>query len=249
MILLICGVLFTAMAHATFSSVPSQLYEALGIEKTATPKELHEAVTKRYNDPAQGAGKGKHAQYWEPIPMSMYFDPKTFYEAPSSPDEIAGRADCVECHTDETPVWVAAWKKSTHANLSKIRKLKPEDPRFYKKAKLEEIENNLRSMGKLGETEKLKEVGCIDCHVAINTTKDADHKADMRMPTAEECGTCHLQEFADELKMWRLTLIKYFLKLWLYFSFFYYITWVLLNCCPNKPNINILIVLVTICHC
>ena len=29
MILFICGALFTAMAHATFSSVPSQLYEAL----------------------------------------------------------------------------------------------------------------------------------------------------------------------------------------------------------------------------
>jgi len=77
MILFICGVLFTAMAHATFPSVPSELYKALGIEKSATPKELHEAVTKRYNDPAQGAGKGSHAQYWEPIPMSMYFDPAT----------------------------------------------------------------------------------------------------------------------------------------------------------------------------
>ena len=42
---------------ATFPSVPSELYKALGIEKSATPKELHEAVTKRYNDPAQGAGK------------------------------------------------------------------------------------------------------------------------------------------------------------------------------------------------
>lgn len=197
MILFICGVLFTAMAHATFPSVPSELYKALGIEKSATPKELHEAVTKRYNDPAQGAGKGSHAQYWEPIPMSMYFDPATFYKAPASPDEVAGRADCVECHTDETPVWVAAWKKSTHANLSKIRKLKPEDPRFYKKAKLEEVENNLRSMGRLGAKEKLKEVGCIDCHVDINTKKEADHKADMRMPTAEVCGTCHLREFAE----------------------------------------------------
>ena len=61
MILFICGVIFTAMAHATFPSVPSETYKALGIEKSATPKELHEALTKRYNDPAQGAGKGKHA--------------------------------------------------------------------------------------------------------------------------------------------------------------------------------------------
>ena len=197
MILFACGALFVAMAHATFPSVPSETYKALNIDKSASPKELHEALTKRYLDPAQGAGKGSHAQYWEPIPMSMYFDPKSFYKSPTSPNEIAGRNDCVECHTDESPVWVDAWKKSTHANLSKIRKLSPEDPKFYKKAKLEAVEKNLRSMGRLGANENLKEVGCIDCHVDINTKKKADHKADMRMPTAEVCGTCHLQEFAE----------------------------------------------------
>ena len=120
-----------------------------------------------------------------------------FYKSPTSPDEIAARKDCVECHADESPVWVNAWKKSTHANLDKVRKLSSKDPKYYKKAKLEAVEKNLRSMGKLGANEKLKEVGCIDCHVDINTNKKADHKADMRMPTAEVCGTCHLQEFAE----------------------------------------------------
>ena len=101
MSLFVCGALFVAMAHATFPSVPSETYKALNIDKSASPKELHEALTKRYLDPAQGAGKGSHAQYWEPIPMSMYFDPTTFYQSQTSPDEIAGRNDCVECHTDE----------------------------------------------------------------------------------------------------------------------------------------------------
>jgi hydroxylamine dehydrogenase len=92
---------------------------------------------------------------------------------------------------------VELWKKSAHANLDKIRKLTPKDDTFYKKAKLEEIEANLRSLGKLGANENLKEVGCIDCHVAINTKKAADHRADLRMPTSDVCGNCHLMEYAE----------------------------------------------------
>ena len=46
---------------------------------------------------------------------------------------------------------MAMWKKSTHANLDKIRKLTPKDDTYYKKAKLEDVENNLRSLGKLGQ--------------------------------------------------------------------------------------------------
>ena len=136
LVLLACGTLFAATAYATFPSVPSETYKALNIDKSASPKELHEALTKRYLDPAQGAGKGSHAQYWEPIPMSMYLDPNSFYKSPTSPDEIASRKDCVECHSDESPVWVNTWKKSTHANLDKVRKLSSKDPKYYKKAKL-----------------------------------------------------------------------------------------------------------------
>jgi hydroxylamine dehydrogenase len=43
----------------------------------------------------------------------------------------------------------------------------------------------------------LKEVGCIDCHYDINTKKKADHQKDIRLATADTCGTCHLQEFAE----------------------------------------------------
>ena len=86
-------------------------------------------------------------QYWEPVTFSKYFDPHTFYKPPQAVKEVASREQCVKCHTDESPGWVAAWKRSTHANLDKIRKLTPKDDTFYKKAKLEQIEENLRSMG------------------------------------------------------------------------------------------------------
>ena len=191
------GMLLAASAHANFPSVPKETYKALNLEQSASPKQLHEALVKRYKDPAQGAGRGTLAKYWEPVPYSMYMDPASFYKPPTSMKEVAERQECVKCHTDESPVWVNAWKKSSHANLDKIRNLKPEDPTYYKKGKLEDVEKNLRSMGRLGANEKLKEVGCIDCHVDINAKGKADHMKDLRMPTADVCGTCHLAEFAE----------------------------------------------------
>jgi hydroxylamine dehydrogenase len=130
-------------------------------------------------------GKGKYGQYWQPVSFSKYFDPHTFYKPPQAVKEVASRQECVKCHTDESPGWVVAWKKSTHANLDKIRKLTPKDETYYKKAKLEAVEENLRSMGKLGKGEKLKEVGCIDCHFDINTKKKADHRKDIKLATAD----------------------------------------------------------------
>lgn len=195
--LLVCGVLLAGTAQADFPSVPKETFEALKLDRSASPKELHEALVKRYLDPAQGFGKGKYGEYWKPIPMSQYFDPGSFYKSPKSVKEIASREQCVKCHTDESPGWVQDWKRSTHANLDKLRKLTPKDGTYYKKAKLEAIETNLRSLGRLGAKEQLKEVGCIDCHYDINTTKKADHTKDLRMATADTCGTCHLQEFAE----------------------------------------------------
>jgi len=195
--LVVCGVLLTSTAQADFPSVPKETYEALNLDRSASPKQLHEALTKRFVDPGRGAGKGQYGQYWEPIPMSKYFDPMSFYKPPTSVKEIATREQCVKCHTDESPGWVELWKKSAHANLDKIRKLTPKDDTYYKKAKLEDVEANLRSIGKLGATENLKEVGCIDCHVDINTKKKADHRVDLKMPTADVCGNCHLQEYAE----------------------------------------------------
>ena len=137
--LVVCGVLLTSTAQADFPSVPKETYEALNLDRSASPKELHEALTKRYMDPGRGAGKGQYGQYWEPIPMSKYFDPMSFYTPPTSVKDIATREQCVKCHTDESPGWVALWKKSVHSNLDKIRKLTPKDDIYYKKAKLEDI--------------------------------------------------------------------------------------------------------------
>ncbi|TKB75979.1 MAG: hydroxylamine reductase [Nitrospira sp.] len=196
--LVVCGVLLAATAQADFPSVPTETYQALNLDRSASPKDLHEALTKRYMDPGRGAGKGQYGQYWEPIPMSKYFDPMSFYTPPTSVKDIATREQCVKCHTDESPGWVALWKKSVHSNLDKIRKLTPKDDTYYKKAKLDDVEKNLRSLGKLGATESLKEVGCIDCHVDINTKNKADHRKDIKMPTADVCGNCHLQEYAEQ---------------------------------------------------
>ncbi|ADE14257.1 Hydroxylamine oxidase [Nitrosococcus halophilus Nc 4] len=188
------SLLFVGSANA---EIPNELYEALGVDKyEASPKELYEAVTERYYDPAQGHGEGKYAEYWEPIPFSQYMDPYTYYKPPSSPAKVATREECVECHEDETRGWVHAWKKSVHANLDEIRNLPKDDSRYYKKRLIKEVEDNLRSLGKLGEDEELKEVACIDCHVGIGAEK-GHHKEDLRIPDAATCGACHLKEFAE----------------------------------------------------
>ncbi len=195
--LLCCFLLMITTTIKADVDLPKETYKALGVTKSSSPKQLFDALEKRYHDPAQGAGKGKYAKLWEPIPMSIYFNPYTFYNPPSTVKEINSRQECVSCHEDETPGWVQMWRKSSHANLSEIRNLPLGDPRFYKKEKLKQIEKNLRSMGKLGKDEQLSEVGCIDCHVSINTKSKAAHDKDLRMPDAAVCGTCHLQEFAE----------------------------------------------------
>jgi hydroxylamine dehydrogenase len=187
------SLLFVGSASA---DIPKELYDALGVDKGASPKELYEAITKRYYDPAQGHGEGKYAEYWSPLPFSQYLDPDTYYTPPSAPAKIATREECIKCHKDETRGWVHSWEQSVHANLDQIRKLTKDDSRFYKKEIIQEVENNLRSMGKLKEGEALKEVSCIDCHIGIGAEKGS-HKEDLRIPDAATCGTCHLQQFAE----------------------------------------------------
>ena len=58
-----CGALLGASAWANYSSVPKETYKALKLEQTASPKDLHTALVKRYKDPAQGAGRGTLAKY------------------------------------------------------------------------------------------------------------------------------------------------------------------------------------------
>jgi len=188
------ALMFSSQAGA---DIPGETYKALGVDKSASPKELYGKLKERYLDPEQGAGEGSLAEYWEPIPMSAYLDPLSFYKPPTSVKESNTRDECVSCHEEETAGHVVAWKKSLHSDLDKVRNLASDDSRYYKKKKLDQVENNLRSMGKLGENEKLENVSCMDCHVEVRQTAKADHTKDIRMPTADVCGTCHLQEFAE----------------------------------------------------
>jgi hydroxylamine dehydrogenase len=178
------------------AETPDETYSALGLAKTATPKELYEALTKRYNDAAEGAGKGTLSKFWEPIPISKYLNPRDFYTPPQSIEVDATRQQCVECHTQTTPGWVHSWQKSVHGNLDEIRKLPDTDSRAYKKSLLTEVEGNLRSMGVLKADAPLKDVGCIDCHMGVG--KDhGQHKTELKMPDAAACGQCHVRQFSE----------------------------------------------------
>ena len=46
-VLVLSGVLLAGTAQADFPSVPKETYEALNLDRSASPKELHEALTKR----------------------------------------------------------------------------------------------------------------------------------------------------------------------------------------------------------
>lgn len=142
-------------------------------------------------------GKGKHGQYWAPIPIQKYWNPKDFYTPPTAVQGEVTREMCVTCHQASTPGAFHAWQGSGHANLQKIRDLSNEqDARFYKKEKLAAVEKNLTDQGLLKAGEHLKEVGCIDCHgpVGANSIR---HDKDLVMPDRAKCGTCHVQEFAE----------------------------------------------------
>ena len=178
------------------ADIPDEPFKALNLDRSASPKDLYEALTKRYNDPAQGAGKGSFAEFWEPIPISKYLNPRDFYTPPDSVDVDATRAQCVECHTSITPGWVHSWQKSVHSNLDEIRNLPDADSRAYKKKMITEVEGNLRSMGLLKDGEPLKEVGCIDCHIGVGRDH-GQHKTELHMPDAAACGQCHVKEFAE----------------------------------------------------
>lgn len=142
-------------------------------------------------------GKGKHGQYWEPIPIQKYWNPKDFYKPPSTVQGEKTAEECATCHQALTPGAYHAWKGSVHANLDNIRLMSNgADARYYKKQKLEEIEQNLRKQGLLAEDEPLKQVGCIDCHGGVGA-KSVDHGKKLVMPDRAACGTCHVDQFAE----------------------------------------------------
>jgi hydroxylamine dehydrogenase len=196
LLVIAAGLLLIPMATGARADIPQETYEALGVEEGGEPADLYDALEWRYHDPEEGAGKGKYGEYWDPIPFSKYTNPQTFYEPPEK-GKGSDPAGCVECHAKDTAGHTMAWKMSVHANLNEIRNLAPGDPRFYKKEKLKRIEANLLSLGFLDEGQTLSEVTCMDCHVELLRTGQADHKRDLRLPDAAVCGACHLQEFAE----------------------------------------------------
>ncbi len=179
-------------AAKIWDSVPDEQIQALGLNRDSSAKELFDAVEKRWR--AQFT-KGKFAQWWEPIELDQYLAPTLFYKPPEV-DIESTRAQCVECHTGVTHGWVKSWEKSVHANLDSIRQLPADDVRAYKKEIIAEVEDNLRTMGKLGADTPLKEVGCIDCHMGVGKTS-GHHVRDLRLPDRAVCGTCHVRQFAE----------------------------------------------------
>ncbi len=165
-----------------------------GYAATANQPDFDDLKTRYYED---HPGKGKFSDHWEPIAIQKYWNPKDFYESPASvPPIVASGDDCKGCHKVLTPGAYHAWQQSAHARLNSIRTLDEKNSRFYKKAKLEQIESNLVRQGLLNEGEALKEVGCIDCHGKVGA-ESIDHVKELVMPDRAVCGTCHVQEFAE----------------------------------------------------
>ncbi|RIK85107.1 MAG: hydroxylamine reductase [Hyphomicrobiales bacterium] len=191
---LCCSVLLAAAPPAR-ADIPDETYAALGLSRDASPKDLYEALVRRYHDPEQGHGKGAFGDLWEPTPFTRYLDPKTLYVAPDM-DFEATRDECVECHTTVTPGWVHSWQRSVHGDLDEIRNLPADDSRAYKKELIDQVEANLHSMGVLPEGQALGNVSCIDCHMGVGKA-EGNHKADLYMPDAANCGQCHVQQFAE----------------------------------------------------
>lgn len=191
-----CALLLAVATLPAQADIPDETFTALGLTRDATPKQLYDALVERYHDPKQGHGKGAFGDLWEPTAFTRYLEPKTLYEAPAELDFEVTRGQCVECHQALTPGWVHSWRKSVHGNLDEIRKLPASDSRAYKQVLITQAEANLHSLGLLASGKPLREVGCIDCHMAVGAEK-GNHKADLNMPDSAACGQCHLQQFAE----------------------------------------------------
>ena len=61
--MLASSLLLIAGVHASYPTVPSETFEALGLDQgNTTPKQLYDALVKRYKDPEQGAGPADAAR-------------------------------------------------------------------------------------------------------------------------------------------------------------------------------------------
>lgn len=176
-----------------WDTVPDETLKALNVERSASPKQLYEALTARYKT---NLTKGKLAKWWEPIPMDQYLAPSLFYKPPPELNIEVTREQCVGCHETVTHGWVQSWQQSVHANLDALRKLPAGDTRAYKTTILAEVEAGLRAQGLLDTGRPLQEVGCIDCHMGVGKA-GGNHARDLHLPSRAECGTCHIKQFAE----------------------------------------------------
>lgn len=179
-------------AAQIWDTVPDETLQALNVDRSASPRQLYDALTTRYK---ANLTKGKHAKWWEPIPMDQYLAPTLFYKPPELDIEVT-RAQCVQCHQSVTHGWVKSWQQSVHAKLDELRQLPAGDARAYKKTILAEVEDGLRAQGLLGAGRPLQEVGCIDCHMGVGKA-GGNHMRDLRLPNRADCGSCHIKQFAE----------------------------------------------------
>ena len=175
-----------------WDTVPDETLKALELQRSATPKQLYEALVTRYK---ANVTKGKLAKWWEPTAFDMYMAPGLFYKPPALDLQVT-REQCVQCHETATHGWVRSWSKSVHANLDQIRQLPADDNRAYKKQIIVEVEQGLQAQGLLPAGQTLKDVGCIDCHMGVGKS-GGNHAKDLHLPTRAECGSCHIRQFAE----------------------------------------------------
>ncbi len=194
------GCLFIVLALATqwslaqiWDTVPDEQLKALNLERSASPKQLYDALVTRYK---ANLTKGKFAKWWEPAPIDQYMAPTLFYKPPPELNIDVTREQCVACHTTVTHGWVQSWQQSVHANLDALRKLPDGAVRAYKKSIFGEVEQGLRAQGLLAAGAPLKEVGCIDCHMGVGKA-GGNHLRDLHLPNRADCGTCHIKQFAE----------------------------------------------------
>ena len=69
-IALVSSCLMMAVAQPANADIPDELYQALGLERDVSPKDLYDALVKRYYDPEQGYGKGAFGEVDRAAPVA-----------------------------------------------------------------------------------------------------------------------------------------------------------------------------------
>ena len=122
---------------AIWDTVPDEQLKALQLDRSATPKQLFDALSKRWE---ANLNKGKFAKCWEPIAFTQYMAPSLFTSP--RPDIVSTRG-VRGMPQPVTHGWVKSWEKSVHARLEEIRTLRkatsgrtrnPSSPRWRKTA-------------------------------------------------------------------------------------------------------------------